>query len=107
MIVQACLLCHVGHHLLELLEIQEAIFILVHSLNEVKPGVIVEFTKDLSKIFDGDLPMRFFVEEVESFSEFLIWMRVISAWAEKGGGLPLIDVNEAIFVTIHRLHNLV
>jgi hypothetical protein len=57
MIVQACLLCHVGHHLLELLEIQEAIFILVHSLNEVKPGVIVEFTKDLSKIFDGDLPI--------------------------------------------------
>ncbi len=107
MIVQACLLGHVGHHLLKLFEVQEPIFVLVHSLNEVKPGVIIEFTKDLSKIFDGDLSMRFFVEEVESFSEFLIWMRVISAWAEKGGGPPLIDVNKAIFVAVHCPHNLV
>ena len=107
MVVQAGLLRHVRHHLLELLEVQEAILILVHSLNEANPGVIIEFTKDLSKIFDGDLPARFFVEEVESFSEFLVWMRVISAWAEKGGRLPLIDVYESIFIAIHGFHNFV
>jgi hypothetical protein len=32
---------------------------------------------------------------------------MISAWAEKSGGPPLIDVNEAIFVAVHCLHNLV
>jgi hypothetical protein len=72
MVVQAGLLRHVRHHLLELLEVQEAVLVLVYSLNKAKPGVIVEFTKNLSKIFDGDLPVRFFVEEVESFSEFLV-----------------------------------
>jgi hypothetical protein len=70
--VQARFVRYVRHHLLELLEVQEAILILVQSLNEEKPRVIIEFTKDLSKIFDGDLSARFFVEEVKSFSEFLL-----------------------------------
>ncbi len=72
MVVQAGLPRHVGHHLLELGEVQETIMVPVHPLNETKPSVIIEFTYDLSKIFDGDLSMRLFVEEVESFAKFLL-----------------------------------
>jgi hypothetical protein len=63
--------CNFRHHILELVEVQEAILIIVYFFNGEKPGVIIEFTKDFSKIFDGNLSARLFVEEVKSLLQLL------------------------------------